>query len=43
MIAGDSYLERKIDVAPEFPKLLLDRHEMVTSADVMRILNLEEG
>lgn len=43
MIAGDSYLERKINVAPEFPKILLKRNEMVTSADVMRILNLEEG
>jgi len=43
MIAGDSYLERKINVAPEFPKMLLGRNEMITSGDVMRILDLKEG
>jgi len=43
MIAGDSYLERRINVAPEFPKMLLGRHEMITSSDVMRILDLVEG
>ena len=43
MIAGDSHLERKIGVAPEFPKLLLQRHEMITSTDVMKILGLQEG
>ena len=43
MIAGDSYLERKLNVAPEFPKMLLKRNEMITSTDVMRILHLEEG
>lgn len=43
MIAGDSYLERKINVAPEFPKMLLARHELTTSTDVMQLLSLEEG
>lgn len=43
MIAGDSYLERKLNVAPTFPKNILGRHEMITSSDVMRILGLEEG
>lgn len=43
MIAGDSYLERKINVAPEFPKMLPERNEIITSGDVMRILDLKEG
>jgi len=43
MIAGDSHLERKINVAPEFPKILFGRSEMSTSTDVMKILDLKEG
>ncbi len=43
MIAGDSHLERKINVAPEFPKNLFARHELVTTTDVMNILGLKAG
>ncbi len=43
MIAGDSHLERKINVAPEFPKSLFGRHELVTTTDVMKILGLKAG
>lgn len=43
MIAGDSYLERKLDVAPDFPKTILKRGETITTDDVMYILGLQEG
>lgn len=43
MIAGNSYLERKINVAPLFPKHLFDRHELATTNDVLKILGLEAG
>lgn len=43
MIAGDSLLERKINVAPEFPKHIFARNELATTMDVMNILGLEEG
>jgi hypothetical protein len=40
MIAGDSRLERKINVAPEFPKRIFERNELATTDDVMNILGL---
>lgn len=43
MIAGDSLLERKINVAPEFPKHLFQRHELATTNDVLDIIGLQEG
>ncbi len=43
MIAGDQRLERKINVAPEFPNRLYDRHEIATTTDVLNILGLKEG
>lgn len=43
MIAGDSHLERKINVAPEFPKRTFARNELATTDDVMNILGLKEG
>lgn len=43
MVAGDSYLERKLDVAPDFPKTILKRGEIITTVDVMHILGLKEG
>lgn len=42
MVAGDSYLERKLDVAPDFPKTILKRSETMTTDDVMHILGLQE-
>ena len=41
MIAGDSRLERKINVAPEFPKTIFGRNEIATTTDVMKILGIE--
>jgi hypothetical protein len=43
MIAGDSRLERKINVAPEFPKNLFGKDELATTMDVINILGLTEG
>jgi len=43
MIAGDQRLERKINVAPEFPNRLYNQHEIATTTDVLNILGLKEG
>jgi hypothetical protein len=40
MVAGDQKLEWKIDVAPEMPKVVLARHQIATTQDVMNILGL---
>jgi hypothetical protein len=43
MIAGNSTLERMIGVAPEFPNRIFGRNELVTTTDVMNLLNVKEG
>lgn len=43
MIAGDSLLERRINVAPAFPKTIFARNELATTFDVMNILGLQDG
>jgi hypothetical protein len=40
MIAGDSELERRIEIAPEFPKITFNSGEVATTTDVMNILDL---
>jgi hypothetical protein len=43
LFAGDTKLERNIGVAPGFPKDILKQDEMITTADVMNLLNITEG
>ena len=43
MVAGDSLHERKIGLAPEFPSRELARHEMITTYDVLQVLQAEVG
>lgn len=43
MIAGDSKLERKIQIARGFPNDILKKGEIVTTSDVMNLLNAEVG
>ena len=43
LIAGNSKLERKINVAPLFPKNIFAQGELATTMDVLNILGLEEG
>jgi hypothetical protein len=43
MIAGDSMLERRINVAPEFPNKIFKRDELATTSDVLDILGVQVG
>lgn len=43
MIAGNSSLERKIGVAPDFPKKIFGLKEIATTADVVNLLGLTVG
>lgn len=43
MIAGNSSLERLIRVAPDFPNINLGQQDMITSQDVLDILQLQAG
>ena len=43
MIAGNQKLERKINVASQFPNTLYNRHEISTTNDVLDFLGLRIG
>lgn len=43
MIAGDSKLERAINVAPRFPRNLFKQGELATTEDVVNLLGLQVG
>lgn len=43
MIAGNSKLERAINVAPRFPKNLFKQGELATTQDVVNLLGLQVG
>ena len=43
MIAGNQKLERKINVASQFPNQLYNRHEISTTKDVLDFLDLQIG
>lgn len=43
MIAGDSLHERKVGLAPDFPQRQLARNELITTYDVMQVLQAEVG
>ena len=43
MIAGDSLHERKIGLAPGFPVRKLERHEAITTKDVLSVLGASVG
>lgn len=43
MIAGNSKLENEIGIASGFPKIELQRGEIIILQDVLDVLNLGEG
>ena len=43
LIAGDQSLERNLGIAPGFPRMQLKKDEMITTTDVMSLLNLKVG
>ena len=43
MIAGDSKLERNLGVAPGFPARELKQDELITTNDIMTVLDVKEG
>ena len=43
VFAGDSRLERNIRIAPGFPNNILGKDEMITTHDVMSLLNINVG
>ena len=43
MIAGDSKLERNIGIAPGFPVRTLKQDELITTANILTVLDVEVG
>lgn len=43
MVAGDSKLERNIGIAPGFPVRTLKQDELITTSNILTVLNVEVG
>ena len=43
MIAGDSELERRIQIGHNFPNRILAQNEMITTTDVLQLLGQKIG